>query len=379
MREPVRFDDEFLADPVCAYARLRAAGPVHRAESPDGAPVWVVTRYAEVRAGLGDPRLSLDKAHSSGGYRGLALPPALDKNLLNLDAPEHTRLRRLLGRAFTPRRVEALRPDVTRIAEELADALPAEADLMAGYAVPLPITVICVLLGVAPADVAVFRTWTDAVLMPTDAAVARDAMRSLFGFLTELISVKRAAPGEDLLSVVAPDLTDDELLSGAFLLLLAGYENVVHVLGNGLHELLTRPAPWSTPVGSSASIVDEILRHASPVQLAIRRFPLQDLEIGDTKIPAGDTVLLALASAHRDDTVFDDPDTFDADRPDNPHLAFGHGPHFCLGAPLARLELEIGFDTLLRRFPAMAPAGDLVWRSSFRSRGLATLPVILRA
>ncbi|QYN21063.1 cytochrome P450 [Amycolatopsis sp. DSM 110486] len=379
MPEPVRFDDEFLADPVCAYARLRAAGPVHRAESPDGAPIWLVTRYAEVKAGLGDPRLSLDKAHSSGGYRGLALPPALDKNLLNLDAPEHTRLRRLLGRAFTPRRVEALRPEVTRIAEELADALPAEADLMAGYAVPLPITVICVLLGVAPADVAVFRTWTDAVLMPTDAAVARDAMRSLFGFLTELISAKRADPGEDLLSVVAPDLTDDELLSAAFLLLLAGYENVVHVLGNGLHELLTRPAPRSAPAGSSVSIVDEILRHASPVQLAIRRFPLQDLEIGDTKIPAGDTVLLALASAHRDDTVFEDPDTFDADRPDNSHLAFGHGPHYCLGAPLARLELEIGFDTLLRRFPAMALAGDPEWRSSFRSRGLASLPVILRA
>ncbi|MEV0067715.1 cytochrome P450 [Amycolatopsis sp. NPDC050768] len=379
MPEPVRFDDEFLADPVCAYARLRAAGPVHRAESPDGAPIWLVTRYAEVKAGLGDPRLSLDKAHSSGGYRGLALPPALDKNLLNLDAPEHTRLRRLLGRAFTPRRVEALRPEVTRIAEELADALPAEADLMAGYAVPLPITVICVLLGVAPADVAVVRTWTDAVLMSTNAAVARDAMRSLFGFLTELIAAKRAEPGEDLLSVVAPDLTDDELLSAAFLLLLAGYETVVHVLGNGLHELLTRPAPRSAPAGSSVSIVDEILRHASPVQLAIRRFPLQDLEIGDTKIPAGDTVLLALASAHRDDTVFEDPDTFDADRPDNPHLAFGHGPHYCLGAPLARLELEIGFDTLLRRFPAMALAGDPEWRSSFRSRGLASLPVILRA
>ncbi|WP_432845485.1 cytochrome P450 family protein [Amycolatopsis sp. CA-161197] len=376
MPEPVRFDEEFLADPVCAYARLRAAGPVHRAESPDGAPIWLVTRYAEVKAGLGDPRLSLDKAHSSGGYRGLALPPALDKNLLNLDAPEHTRLRRLLGRAFTPRRVEALRPEVTRIAEELADALPAEADLMAGYAVPLPITVICVLLGVAPADVAVFRTWTDAVLMPTDAEATRDAMRSLYAFVTELIAAKRAEPGEDLLSVVAPDLTDDELLSAAFLLLLAGYENVVHVLGNGFHELLTRPALRTAP---AESFVDEILRHASPAQLAIRRFPLQDLEIGDTTVRAGDTVLLALASAHRDDTVFDAPDTFDADRPDNPHLAFGHGPHFCLGAPLARLELEIGFDTLLRRFPAMVPAGDPVWRSTFRSRGPAALPVILRA
>ncbi|WP_326837245.1 cytochrome P450 [Amycolatopsis rhabdoformis] len=374
MPEPVRFDDEFLADPVCAYARLRAAGPVHRAESPDGAPVWLVTRYAEVKAGLGDPRLSLDKAHSSGGYRGLDLPPALDKNLLNLDAPEHTRLRRLLGRAFTPRRVEALRPEVTRIAEELADALPARADLMDGYAVPLPITVICVLLGVAPADVAEFRTWTDAVLTPVDPGAAREAMRSLYGFVVGLIAEKRAAPGEDLLSVVAPDLTDDELLSAAFLLLLAGYENVVHTLGNGLHELLTRPGTAPGP-----STVEEILRYAAPAQLAIRRFPLRDVEIGGTTIPAGDTVLLALASAHRDETVFADPDGFDAERADNPHVGFGHGPHFCLGAPLARLELEIGFGTLLRRFPAMAPAGEPVWRSSFRSRGLAHLPVILRA
>ncbi|MEV6899869.1 cytochrome P450 [Amycolatopsis sp. NPDC051372] len=250
---------------------------------------------------------------------------------------------------------------------------------MAGYAVPLPITVICVLLGVAPADVAVFRTWTDAVLMPTDAAVARDAMRSLYGFVAELIAAKRAAPGEDLLVVVAPDLTDDELLSAAFLLLLAGYENVVHVLGNGLHELLTRPAPRSAPAGSSASIVDDILRHASPAQLAIRRFPLQDLRIGDTEIPAGDTVLLALACAHRDDTVFDDPETFDADRSDNPPPRLRPRPPLLPRRTLARLELEIGFDTLLRRFPAMTPAGDPVWRSSFRSRGLATLPVILRA
>ncbi|MEV4599660.1 cytochrome P450 [Amycolatopsis sp. NPDC049253] len=148
---------------------------------------------------------------------------------------------------------------------------------------------------------------------------------------------------------ITPDLTDDELLSAAFLL-PAGYENVAHVLGNGLHELLTGPAPRSAP---AVSFVDEIPPHASPVQLA-------------------------LASAHRDGTVGGDPDTFDADRPDNLHLAFGHGPHVCLGAPLARLELKIGFDTPFHRYPAMTPAGDPVWRSSFRSRGPATLPVILR-
>jgi hypothetical protein len=385
MPEPVRFDAvqfdaDFLNDPVCAYARLREAGPVHRANSPDGASIWLVTRYAEVKAGLGDPRLSLDKANSGGGYHGLSLPPALDRNLLNLDAPEHTRLRRLLGRAFTPRRVEALRPEVTRIADELAADLPAEADLVAGFAVPLPIRVICALLGVDPADVTDFRAWSDAVLMPTDSGAAREAMRSLYGYLASLIAVKRADPGDDLLSVVAPELTDDELLSAAFLLLLAGYENVVYALGNGLVELLARPSLRASLVASPsllASTVDEILRHASPLQLAIRRFPVENLVIGDVEIPAGDTVMLAVASAHRDPSAFTSPDTFDPERGDNPHVAFGHGPHFCLGAPLARLELEVGLGTLLRRFPGMVAAGEPGWRSSFRSRGTATLPVLL--
>lgn len=175
---------------------------------------------------------------------------------------------------------------------------------------------ICVLLGIAPADVAVFRTWTDAVLMPADAEVARDAGRSLYAFVTELIAAS-AQPGEDLLGIVAPDLTDDELLSAAFLLLRAGYENVAHVLGNGLHELLTRPR---CPLWTKCC--DARPRSGSPSAV----FPLQELEIGGTTIPAGDTVLLGLASARRDGTVFDDPDTFDADRPDNPHLAFGRGP-----------------------------------------------------
>ncbi|EOD67133.1 cytochrome P450 family protein [Amycolatopsis vancoresmycina] len=369
----VRFDEELLKDPVCAYARLRAEGPVHRAEAPDGSAVWLVTGYDDVRAGLADPRLSLDKAHSATGYRGLALPPALDRNLLNLDAPEHTRLRRILGRAFTPRRVAALRPVVEDIAGSLADAVTGE-DLLAEFCVPLPIRVICELLGVPPADVTEFRSWTDAVLVPADPGRARSAMGSLYAFLTSLAAAKRASPGEDLLSVVADSLSADEMLSAAFLLLLAGYENVVHVLGNGLAELLSRG------LAPTSSTVDEMVRHASPLQLAIRRFTREDVEIGGTTIPAGETVMLAVAAAHRDPSVFPDADVFDPSRAENPHVGFGFGPHFCLGAPLARLELEVGLGALFSRYPAMAlavPYAELEWRSAFRSRSLRALPVRL--
>ncbi|MGW4526587.1 cytochrome P450 family protein [Amycolatopsis sp. NPDC004378] len=365
----VRFDEEFLKDPVCAYARLRAEGPVHRAEAPDGSPVWLVTGYDDVRAGLADPRLSLDKAHSATGYRGLSLPPALDRNLLNLDPPEHTRLRRILGRAFTPRRVEALRPAVEGIAASLADAVTG-ADLLAEFCVPLPIRVICELLGVPPADVTLFREWTDAVLVPTDAERARSAMGSLYAFLTSLVEAKRESPSDDLLSVVADSLSAEEMLSAAFLLLLAGYENVVHVLGNGLAELLSARLTSST--------VDELVRYASPLQLAIRRFPVVDVEIGGTTVPAGETVMLAVASAHRDASVFPDADVFDPSRAENPHVGFGFGPHYCLGAPLARLELEVGLSALFSRYPDMAlavPYAELEWRSAFRSRSLRALPV----
>ncbi len=360
MEDRVRFDEEFLADPVCAYARLRSAGPVHPAEAPDGSPIWLVTGYDDVKAGLGDPRLSLDKTNSATGYRGLALPPALDKNLLNMDAPEHTRLRRVLGRAFTPRRVAALRPAVVEIAESLADSLTG-ADLLAEFCVPLPIRVICSLLGVPPADVTEFREWTDAVLAPTSADRAREAMGALYAFLTSLVASKKVSPGDDLLSVVSDELSPDEMLSAAFLLLLAGYENVVHVLGNGVASLLHRPPGPST--------VDELIRSVSPVQLAIRRFALSDVRIGDVTIPTGDTVMLALASANDDEAG--------ASRP---HVGFGHGPHFCLGAPLARLELEVALSTLFARYPRMSlavPYSDLPWRSTFRSRGLRALPVHL--
>ena len=351
---------------------LVAAGPVVPARTPDGARVWLITRYAEVRAGLADARLSLDKRHSGGGYRGFALPPALDANLLNMDPPRHTRIRTLVNAAFTARRVAGLRERVQAEADRLLDALDATGpvDLLGGYAVPLPMTVIAELLGVPEPVRARFRAWTDTLLAPdpTRPGAARDAVAGICGVLVELVGRRRAAPADDLLSamITARDhddrLTEDELVSLAFLILWAGYENSIHAIGNALFLLLTTER---RPAGAD---LEELLRLADPNQFAIRRFATEDLTIGGVTIPAGDTVMLSIAAANRDP------------RRRGGHLTFGRGPHHCLGAPLARLEVEIAVGTVLRRFPDLtlaAPAGELRWRPSFRSRGLLELPVRL--
>jgi cytochrome P450 len=386
----IEIDSAFVTAPRATYARLRSQGPVHRATAPDGTSIWLVTRYADVRAALADPRLSLDKKNSSGGYRGFSLPPALDANLLNMDPPEHTRLRRIIGKAFTPRRIEPLRPRVQQIADELLDALAGrdEADLLPAYCAPLPITVICELLGVAAADRPDFRSWTDGLLAPESPEQAREALSALHRYLLALIAAKRATPGFDFLSTLISlrdeedRLSEDELTSAAFLVLFAGYENTVHLLGNGFAALLTRPAALAQArQGVSPTTVDELLRFDPPPQLAVRRFPVTDVEIGGVPIPAGETVMLSLVSAHHDPDRYADPDRLDPDREDNPQLAFGHGPHYCLGASLARMEAEIGLGALLDRFPRLAlavPEEELQWRNSFRNRGLRTLPVTLR-
>ena len=381
---PVQIDDEFVRCPHAAHARLREQGPVHRAVAPDGSAIWLVTRYDDVRAALADPRLSLDKANAAGGYRGLSLPPALDANLLNMDAPEHTRLRRITAKAFASRKTDGLRSRVREIADDLLAAIDdrSEVDLMAAYAGPLPIAVICELLGVDADARPDFRAWTDELLAPSTKDGAASAMRSLYGYLLELIARKRAQPGEDVLSTLLDEqerLTEDELLSTAFLVLFAGYENTVNLIGNGLAVLLKHPEQLAALRANPdllPSAVEEVLRFDPPPLLSIRRFPLEDVEIGGVRIPAGDTVMLSLVSAHRDPARFADPDSLDLGRTGNPHLAFGHGPHFCLGASLARMEAEVAFGALLDRFPDLALApGELRWRPSFRNRGPLALPV----
>ena len=393
--------DGLLTHPYAVYDRLRDTAPVHRVTGPDGSPAWLVTRYDDVREALADPLLSLDKRHAlPGGYKGFALPPALDANLLNMDPPDHTRIRRLVGRAFTTRRVEQLRAPIRRTADRLLDALGTNGgphggtDLIAAYAAPLPITVICDLLGVPHEHRRDFRAWTDVLVAPDPARpqAAKEAVVAMLGFFTQLLADKRKEPADDLLSdlIAVRDesdsagngrLTEDELMSLAFLILFAGYENTVQLIGTAVLALLQHPGQLAAlradPTRLPAA-VEEFVRYDGPALLAIRRFPREDVTIGDVTVPAGETVLLSLAAANRDPRRFPHADRFDLGRDATGHLALGHGIHYCLGAPLARLETEIALAALLERLPDLqldGDPGDLRWRPSLRARGLLSLPV----
>lgn len=385
--------DGLMTDPYGTYARLRETAPVRRITGPDGNPAWLVTRYADARAALTDDRLSVNKEHAlPGSYRGFSLPPALDANMLNMDPPDHTRVRRLVVRAFTKRRVESLRAPLRRTADRLLDAIEdaGRADLVAAYAAPLPITVICDLLGVPGTHRRDFTDWTDALIAPDPARPdrAKDAVVSMLGFYTALIADKRREPGEDLLSdlIAARDegdrLSEDELTSLAFLLHFAGYENAVQLIGNAVLALLTHPGQLAALRADPARMegaVEELMRYDTSAVFSIRRFARADVTIGGVTVRAGETVFLGLGSAGRDPDRFPDADRLDLARDASGHLALGHGIHHCVGAPLARLELTIALGALLERFPRLAlgvPERELRWRPSMRARGLRELPVV---
>ncbi|MGX1971110.1 cytochrome P450 family protein [Streptomyces kronopolitis] len=383
------FDQEFFQDPYPTYARLRDAGPVHRIALPDGSPVWLVTRERDVRAGLTDTRLSVNKAHSTNGYRGFSLPPALDANLLNIDPDDHLRLRRLVSKGFTPRHVEQLRTRVATVAAQLADRLAeaGEADLVTTFANPLPLAVIGDLLAVPEADSRTFSGWVAAMFAPEHPGHTAEAIGHIHRYLVGLIADRRARPADDLLSslIATRDegtrLSEDELVSLAFLILMAGSENTQHLISGGLLALLRHPDQLATLRARPELMpeaVEELFRFAHPNQMAIRRFPTEPVDIGGVRIPTGDTVLLGLAAAHRDPARYPEPDRFDLHRADKAHLALGHGVHYCLGAALARLEIRTALSTLLDRFPRLrlaVPDEQLEWRASFRSHALKRLPV----
>ncbi|WP_338090744.1 cytochrome P450 [Planosporangium thailandense] len=281
------------------------------------------------------------------------------------------------------------------MADNLLDTVAptGRADLIADLAGPLPVAVICELIGVPEANRPDFRSWTDAMIAPPpdDPRAAAKAVGAIHTFLADLVAARRAEPGHDLLSamIAARDeddrLSEDELTSLAFLILFAGYENSVHTIGNGLLTLLRHPdalANLRAEPQHVTSAVEEILRFEPPSPVAIRRFPTEDITIGGVTVPKGETVLLAVAAANRDPDRFTEPEDFDPQRADNPHLTLGHGIHYCLGAPLARMEIEIAIGTVVRRFPAIklaVSADELQWRPSFRSRALQALPVLLDA
>ncbi|WP_428956555.1 cytochrome P450 family protein [Streptomyces sp. cg35] len=388
--------DDLISDPYGVYDRLRTTSPVHRIKGTDGQPAWLVTRYADVRAGLADPRLSLDKTNAlPGNYQGLQLPSALDANLLNMDPPDHTRIRRLVGRAFTTSRVEQLRAPIRAIADKLLDALGTEgtADLITAYAAPLPIAVICELLGVPGERRGDFRGWVQTLIAPDPGRpqAGKEAMGAMMRFFAELIAHKRHAPADDLLSdmIAAHDaqdgrLSEDELMSLVFLILNAGFENTIQLIGNAIWTLLQHPeqlAALRADPSKTPAAVEELARVEGPALLAIRRFPTEDITLGGVTVPAGETVLLSLSAANRDPDRFAAPDRPDIERDATGHLALGHGIHYCLGAPLARAETEIALTALLDRYPHLALDGDrpAAWRRSQRARGLTSLRVSFRS
>ena len=361
---------------------------------PGGHAVWVVTRHAEARAALADPRLIKDWRALWPGEAAAELDDgfaALDTHMLSTDPPDHDRLRRLVTKAFTARRIERLRPRVAEITRSLLDTMPADGpvDLLESFAFPLPITVICELLGVPDADRANFRTWTQAILSTGAAAESGTAAVEMAGYFTALVADKRAHPADDLLSalIVARDagdgLSQRELLGMIFLLLVAGHETTVNLIGTGTLALLQSPGELARLRADSALLpgaVEELLRYTSPVNHATFRFTAEAVEIGGTLIPAREAVLVAIASANRDPDRYPAPDRLDVGRDAGGNLAFGHGIHYCLGAPLARMEGVIAFGALLSRFPGLTlavPPESLRWRPSTLIRGLETLPVRL--
>jgi cytochrome P450 len=361
-------DDAFAEDPYARYAELRAQGPVHRIDFPRGAEAYLVVDYEHARAALNDPRLSKDTAHSAVPVEGEQF---FGGTMLGMDPPDHTRLRGLVSKAFTARRVESLCPHVQEITDRLLDAIEgrAEVDLLDALAVPLPVQVICELLGVPPGDRESFREWTAVLTVPAFTAEARerrrDAARAFNAYIRNVLAERRADPQDDLVTALAQArdgdavLTDAELLNSITLLLIAGHETTVNLIGNGVLALLRNPAQAALlrerPDLLPAAI-EEILRYDGPLERASQRIALEDLEIAGTHIPRGAWVHVALAAAAHDPSAFEDPDVLDVMRTPNRHVAFGHGTHFCLGAPLARIEGQIAIGTLLSRFPDLALA-----------------------
>jgi cytochrome P450 len=381
---------EYFSDPYAVHARLRAQHPVAQVIMPGGTPAWLVTGYAQARAALTDPRLGkLPKGWRPDPDSLLA---SLDLHMLNLDPPDHERLRKLVNKAFTARRVEELRPRITAITTGLLDDMSTrrEVDLLTSFAFPLPITVICELLGVPVADRDQFRAWSATIVADTvSSEVFQAHATAMTGYFQALIATRRREPADDLLSALisARDdkdrLSENELLSMAFLLLVAGHETTVNLIASGVLALLLNPGELARLRADHSLLgaaVEELLRYVNPVNNATFRFTGEPVEIGGVPIGPGEVVLVSLSGANRDPSRYADPERLDLGRDSRGHLAFGHGIHYCLGAPLARLEAEIAFTGLLERFGSMTlavPPNALRWRPSTLIHGLESLPVRL--
>ncbi|GAA2977617.1 cytochrome P450 [Actinokineospora diospyrosa] len=384
--------------PAAKLTELSATGPVHRVTVPDGEDIWLVTGHAEARALLADPRYSSDLTRSPAAMSRLPedvrdrllSPKNRAGNFLSMDAPEHTRYRKLLTGQFTVRRMRQLEPRITQIVTEHLDTLIAAgptADLVPAFALPVPSLVISELLGVDYADRATFQQRTAKLLnLDTPLEEVLEQVDALRAFMLELVTAKRAAPADDLLSgLVHADpehpLTDDELVGMANLLLIAGHETTANMLALGTFALLEHPGQLALLRGNpalAATAVEELLRFLTIIHLGIRRTPLVAVELGGHHVEAGANVMVSAQMANLDPEQYGQPDALDVTRPRGPHLAFGHGIHQCLGQQLARVEMTIGFTELLRRLPGLrlaVPAADVPVRDDMAIYGVHSLPV----
>jgi cytochrome P450 len=390
---------ESKANPHPFYARLRAESPVCEVRILGNQTAWLVTRYDDVLAVLKDERFAKDrfKTLTSGQLAKQPwIPPMfmpLAHNMLDQDPPNHTRLRELVHKGFTPRFVELLRGRIEILAQGLLNGLRGnmEFDLIAEFALPIPATIIAEMLGVPAADRKRFHRWSSRLTATAQSSLgmllALPSAAAFLRYIRRLIQARRKNPGGDLVSALVEaeaagqKLSEDELVAMIFLLLIAGHETTVNLIGNGMLALLEHSEQLEKLRNEPALIrtaVEELLRFEGPLETATERFAREDVSVAGVTIPRGALVYAALSSANRDERQFEDPDRLDITREPNPHLAFGHGVHYCLGAPLARLEGQIALLALVRSFPNLqlaVPRAQLRWRRGLVLRGLERLPV----
>ena len=397
------FDPSFVQDPYPHWQELRENDPVH--ETPIG--FWVLTAYDDIHRFVRDLALSVEDRHARPGLLDAVARDALGDRydemeqrgshaMLNLDPPDHTRLRRLVSKAFTPRRIEELRPRIQSLVDDMLDKAEAarQFELIGDLAFPLPFAVISHMMGMPETDEAQLREWSGTIVRslepladPQLIRAIADAGENMRNLTADAIEWKRKNPADDLLSALiaaeeeGDKLTDEELIDQVMLLYIAGHETTVNLIGNGILALLRNRPQLERLIadpGIEGNAIEELLRYDPPVQMT-RRITLQDVEVGGKTIEAGTFVACVIASANRDKAQWgDDADALDIGREGaNNHLAFGGGHHFCLGAALARLEGRITIGTLVRRFPGLEQAGDPVWNGRINLRGLDQLPIKL--
>jgi cytochrome P450 len=386
----------FKANPYPTFARLRLAAPVSMLSQEAEHKTWLITRYQEAEMVLRDERFVKNQRNAIGSLQESERPPSaadlMCMGMVDFDPPDHTRLRSLVGHFFTPRAIEQWRERIQQITDELIDMVEAQVcvDLIDALAFPLPLTVISEMLGLPVEDRPALHHWTrqlaDAFDHPGTLKNANEPLQAFYDYLLALIERKRREPGNDLMShlvqVESHRISERELVAMIFLLITAGHDTTDNLIGNGMCALLTHPEQMALLKGNPALIktaIEEFLRYYSPFMLATRRWAREEVELNGELIRRGDQVAISLAAANRDESSFFCPDKLDITRSENHHLAFGKGIHYCIGAPLARLEGQIAISTLLRRLPRLrlqGNPGELVWRSGSFIIGLSRLPVV---